>query len=146
MLMEFSNEKDIYIPHDISEIERIIKKGADTFDFKNTPIKGFNEKKISMEYLLLHQPAMSESPITVKDYFEITEGQASWIVLREFFSDEEIANYENQKRQSLFVKKLYENSGKFVFFENREKALENLDALEIINQEDYKPYAARTLL
>jgi len=122
----------------ISEIESIVKKGAE--EFKNIPIEGFTEKTIFMEYKRLQLSSMKNAPKhIVKDYFESIECQASWIVLRESFSDKEISNCENQERQSLFVEKLYEPSGKFIFFEERKKALENLGSLGIINQEGYEP-------
>jgi len=124
----------------ISEMESIVKKGTKEFNLKNILIEGFTENGIFMEYKLLQLSSMKNAPKHfVKDYFEGIEGQASWIVLRESFSDKEISNYENQERQSLFVEKLYEHSDKFVFFEERKKALENLNSLGIINQEDYKP-------
>ncbi len=83
---------------------------------------------------------MKNAPELVRDYFEVIEGQASWVVLREVGEyDDTISRYSREERLRRFIVELYKHPGKFKLFEDREKALENLDSLGIISSQDYRP-------
>jgi len=121
-------------------IEDILHKGNEILGLKDKPIPGKTEKDLLEDYMLYTQPDMANSPGHALECFEITEAQASWIVLRRFESDESIRAYTRQERQKRFIAKLYEHQDDFMFFRQREGALQNLEILGIIRSADnYKP-------
>ena len=116
----------------IEEIKHILD-----IDFKNVPVSDFTEQRLAMEYMRLTVPGERYAPDVTRDDFFILEGQASWVVLRKIGeSDEQISGYENAQRQRIFRHELQKDPDNFCFYEQREKAIKNLDDLGIIDGEE----------
>ena len=130
---------DVVMDMDASEVEKFIVKGSEILGLQDTPPVGILQYNLDEEYRLMQRPEMGDAPKLVKGYFDTIEGNASWVVLREIGeSDDTISQYSREERLRKFVNELYQNPEKFKFFEDREKALENLDSLGIISMQDYR--------
>ncbi len=114
-------------PSDIS-IERFVELYSilqDTIDLYTKKVDSMSKigKRNYSEFLL--------------DNLRLDEFEASWTVLREFEDNEKIKSYSVDERNTEFIKRLYSDRKRFLFFNSRENALKKMHKACLINIKDY---------
>jgi hypothetical protein len=133
------------------------KKIGDISGFVDVPPNQELSETLHSQYMGLQRHKLKiDTSAHLKFLFDIIEGNASWVVLRqiagcfqpgcepdpktkEYSPDKCISNYySREQRLKAFVDELYKNPQDYYFFGEREKAIENLGSLGVINTEDYR--------